>query len=86
MYQSAVLALVAALFGVGTASHAAIVTWNLNATFDDGGTATGFFAFDFDEEFIPVLSASRWDIKMTPGTSIASALSMLLRWQTLLRR
>src|SRR4051812_48151474 len=72
MYKWEALAVAATLFGATPASHADLVTWNLNATFDDGSTANGFFNVDIDEDFIPLLTASSWDIKTTPGTSVTA--------------
>jgi hypothetical protein len=60
------------LASMTTALHANLVTWELDASFDDGGTAQGIFALDFEEEFVPLLGVSSWDIKTTAGHVLAS--------------
>jgi uncharacterized protein (TIGR03437 family) len=51
-------------FTVKAAMSASPLTWTLNATFDDGGTAVGVFTFDSDTR-----SFSNWDVSTTGGNT-----------------
>ena len=61
--------LAAGLLWMADSAEAALVTWTLrNVTFNDGGTASGFFALDPTQTDASV----NFDIKTTAGTSITS--------------
>jgi len=67
------LAVVAALFGGTTRLHAALITWDVNATFDDGGSATGFFQFDSDKFAATGNGLGDFDILTTRGSELSGA-------------
>jgi len=54
-----------------TAAHAAVVTWNVDATFNDGGHATGFFEFDSAKFAATGNGLGNFDILTTRGNLIA---------------
>ena len=62
------LAAMAALLA-STASYAGPLTWNLtDVTFDDGGTASGWFTYDADTNAL-----SDWAITTTDGSVLSGA-------------
>ncbi|XGV96712.1 MAG: PTPA-CTERM sorting domain-containing protein [Leptolyngbya sp. BL-A-14] len=67
MMTVAALSTTAALVTHVTPASAAALTWNFNANFVDGGTATGSFNYDATSGVL-----SQFDIKALPGTSSVS--------------
>jgi hypothetical protein len=64
------LAFSVVLLITASASQATVVTWYLqNVTFDDGGSASGFFTIDTDTDW----GLTDFDIKTTSGGSITSS-------------
>jgi len=64
------LAFSVVLLVTASASQATVVTWYLqNMTFDDGGSASGFFTIDTDTDS----GLSDFDIKTTSGANISSS-------------
>src|ERR1700676_4034094 len=51
-----------------TTVRASPITWSFNATYDDGGTASGYFIWDADTS-TPI----GWDIVSTAGTHVSSS-------------
>jgi len=56
-----------------TAGRAAVVTWNVTGTFDDGGSIGGFFQFDSDEFAATGNGIGNFDILTTRGSVLAGA-------------
>jgi len=78
MRQAAVSAIVKAavvafLLGGTASSHAAIVTWDVSAAFNDGGFANGSFQFDSDKFALTGNGLGDFDIVTTPGSAVAGA-------------
>ena len=59
--------IIVCLFLMAGMALALPVTWNLQGTFTDGGTLSGFFVFNADDNTV-----TNWDIFATAGTVLAA--------------